>query len=135
MRRHSLHRCKPSYGAGAESPASGMSGKGRGLTPGAARGIQYSVATSFYQFDRKPCLTHFRPLRHQPLAYPRDRHGFPLGARRGGNTTPVKLGHSQVDGKLGEHDAGAIDLYRAGVLSATPLTYSLRRDDSDIVLR
>jgi hypothetical protein len=49
-RRHSFHKCKPSCGAGAESLACST---GRGLNRGAARGIQYSVGTSFYQLDRK----------------------------------------------------------------------------------
>jgi hypothetical protein len=52
-RRHSAHKCKPSCGAVAESLACSISGNGRGLTRGAARGIQYSVATSFYPLDRK----------------------------------------------------------------------------------
>jgi hypothetical protein len=52
-RRHSLHKYKPSCGADAESPACGISGKGRGLNPSAAHGSQYSVATSFYQLDCK----------------------------------------------------------------------------------
>ena len=55
-RRHSVHKCKPSSGTGAESLACSISGNGRGLNRGAARGIQYSVATSFYQLDRKSFL-------------------------------------------------------------------------------
>ena len=53
-RRHSLHRYKPSCGADAESPACGISGKGRGLNSSVAHRTQYSVVSIFYQLDCKP---------------------------------------------------------------------------------
>ena len=65
-RRHSLHRCKPSCDASAESLACSISVKGRGLNPGAARGIQYSVATGFYQLDRRSTVIHSRRVLETP---------------------------------------------------------------------
>ena len=59
-RRHSVHKCKPSCGAGAESLACSILGNGRGPIRGAARGIQYSVATSLYQLDRRSIVTLYR---------------------------------------------------------------------------